>query len=77
MIMNNMLIKLYFSTGIRPEKNAVIEDIAAYLSTKEAKATIIANSGIVKINSTDKSWNDIKANYTLGIKKSDGTITIS
>ena len=29
-------IKLYFSTGIRPEKNAVIEDIAAYLSTKSS-----------------------------------------
>lgn len=29
-------IKLYFSTGIRPEKNAVIEDIATYLSTKSS-----------------------------------------
>lgn len=29
-------IKLYFSTGLRPEKNAVIEDIAAYLSTKSS-----------------------------------------
>lgn len=29
-------IKLYFSTGIRPEKNAAIEDIAAYLSTKSS-----------------------------------------
>lgn len=30
------IIKLYFSTGIRPEKNAVIEDIAAYLATKSS-----------------------------------------
>lgn len=30
------IIKLYFSTGIRPEKNAVIEDISAYLSTKSS-----------------------------------------
>lgn len=28
------IIKLYYDTGIKPEKNAVIEDIAAFLSTK-------------------------------------------
>ena len=57
------------------EKKQIVEAYVAYLSTKEAKATIIANSGIVKINSTDKSWNDIKANYPI-CGKDNSNITI-
>lgn len=57
------------------EKKQIVEAYVAYLSTKEAKATIIANSGIVKINSTDKSWNDIKANYPI-CEKDNSNITI-
>ncbi len=57
------------------EKKQIVEAYVAYLSTKEAKATIIANSGILKINSTDKSWNDIKANYPI-CEKDNSNITI-
>lgn len=47
----------------------------AYMSTKEAKATIIANSGIVKLNKDDKSWDDIKANYPI-TNQDNSNITI-
>lgn len=41
----------------------IVKAFVAYMGTKEGKATIASESGIVSTSSEDKSWDDIKANY--------------
>ena len=41
----------------------IVKAFVAYMGTKEGKATIASESGIVSITSDDKSWDEIKANY--------------
>ncbi len=43
----------------------IVDAFVAYLSTSTAKAIIKSNDGILTINASDKSWDDIKANYPI------------
>lgn len=56
-------------------KRQIVEAYLAYLTTIEAKATIIANSGIVEISATDPSWEDIKEDYPIA-NQDNSSITI-
>ena len=56
-------------------KKQIVEAFIAYLSTQEGKATIIAKSGIVELQDTDPSWEDIKNNYPI-VKQDNSKITI-
>lgn len=68
----NYIIRNEFDSDTKKD---IVNAFVAYMSTKEAKATIIANSGIVKLNKDDKSWDDIKANYPI-TNQSNSNITI-
>lgn len=46
----------------------ITEAFIAYLNTKEGKATIKAQDGIVSINADDPSWEDIKAYHPIVLK---------
>ncbi len=56
-----------FNYVTRADDNSVagqiIKAFVAYMGTKEGKATIASESGIVSTSSSDKSWDEIKANY--------------
>ena len=43
----------------------IVEAFVAYMSTTDAKAIIKSNDGILTISASDKSWDDIKANYPI------------
>ncbi len=43
----------------------IVQAFVAYLSTSTAKAIVQANDGILTISKSDKSWDDIKANYPI------------
>ncbi len=43
----------------------IVSAFVAYMSTSTAKAIIKSNDGILTIKTTDKSWDDIKANYPI------------
>ncbi|XFA98388.1 substrate-binding domain-containing protein [Candidatus Izemoplasma sp. B36] len=49
-------------TGMETEEQ-IVKAFLAYMGTIDGKATIQANSGILSIETTDQSWDDIKANY--------------
>lgn len=68
----NYIIRNEFDSDTKKD---IVNAFVAYMSTKEAKATIIANSGIVKLNKDDKSWDDIKANYPI-TNQDNSNITI-
>lgn len=53
----------------------ICEAFIAYMGTREGKATIINKNGILKSSATDKSWEDIKADYPV-TKKDNSKITI-
>jgi phosphate transport system substrate-binding protein len=61
----NYIIRSTYTTST---KQAIIEAFIAYLSTKEAKATIQSKDGIVSINPDDPSWNDIKVNFPITLE---------
>ena len=44
---------------------AIVEALVAYMETTEGKAVIMENGGIVNLESTDLSWNEIKDNYSI------------
>ncbi len=60
------------STYTNATKQAIIEAFIAYLSTKEAKATIQSKDGIVLINQNDPSWDDIKGNFPITLEDNQG-----
>lgn len=69
-----------FNYNIRSEfasdvERDIVNAFVAYLSTKEAKATIKGEGGIVAINATDPSWDDIKDNYPV-TKQDNSSVTI-
>lgn len=68
----NYIIRNEFDSDTKKD---IVNAFVAYMSTKEAKATIIANSGIVKLNKDDKNWDDIKANYPI-TNQDNSNITI-
>ena len=68
----NYIIRNEFDSDTKKD---IVNAFVAYMSTKEAKATIIANSGIVKLNKDDKNWDDIKANYPI-TNQNNSNITI-
>lgn len=43
----------------------IVAAFVAFMSTSTAKAIIKSNDGILTINTTDKSWDDIKGNYAI------------
>ncbi len=43
----------------------IVAAFVAYMSTSTAKAIIKSNDGILTIKTTDKSWDEIKANYPI------------
>lgn len=43
----------------------IVDAFIAYMNTKEGKAIIKSNDGILSITTSDKSWDDIKANYSI------------
>lgn len=57
------------------DKEAIIKAFVAFLSTKDAKTTIKSKHGIIDVKSTDKSWDDIKADYPIAAKD-NSAITI-
>lgn len=57
------------------EERKIIEAFVAFLSTKEAKATIIGEDGIVEIKDDDPEWENIKDNYPI-TKEDNSHITI-
>ncbi|MDY0063606.1 MAG: substrate-binding domain-containing protein [Bacilli bacterium] len=64
------LLKRNFNYIVRTEFSSTNEEqivtaFIAYLSTKEAKATVLGKDGIVAINESDPSWNDIKNDYPI------------
>lgn len=53
-------------TEFKDEKvGQIVEAFRAFLSTKDAKLTIKAKDGILKINDNDPTWDSIKANYPI------------
>lgn len=53
-------------TEFKNEKvGQIVEAFKAFLSTKDAKLTIKAKDGILKINDNDPTWDSIKANYPI------------
>lgn len=53
----------------------IVEAFLAFLTTSDAKSTIISEGGITEINNEDPSWNDIKADYPIS-NKDNSEITI-
>lgn len=59
----------------------IVKAFIAYMQTSTAKAIIKANDGILTISTSDKSWDEIKANYPIcnednsGVKVSFGGST--
>lgn len=68
----NYIIRNEFST---PDEEEIVKAFIAYLNTKEGKATIIANGGIVELKETDPLWNDIKGDHPVALKN-NSAITI-
>ena len=46
------------------EVEAIVEALVAYMGTKEGKAIIMENGGIVESTLSDQNWNDIKTDYS-------------
>lgn len=53
----------------------IVNAFLAYLSTKEGKATIKGNDGIVELHASDPSWNDIKGLHPIHLED-NSSITI-
>lgn len=53
----------------------IVRALIAYMKTKEGKQIIINKSGITKIESTDSSWDEIKANYPI-VNQDNSDVTI-
>ncbi|MBI9009252.1 MAG: substrate-binding domain-containing protein [Tenericutes bacterium] len=51
-------------TGMETEE-AIVEAFLAFMFTVEGKAIIADKGGIIESSSTDVSWDDIKANYSV------------
>ena len=68
----NYAVRNEFATDA---ERKIVTAFVAYLSTKEGKATIKANDGIVLINDNDLSWDDIKAQHPITLEDNSG-ITI-
>lgn len=47
------------------EVEEVVQALVAYMGTKEGKAIIMENGGIVESNTTDENWDDIKLSYSI------------
>lgn len=54
------------------KERQIVEAFVAYLSTKDAKATISGADGIVEIKTSDPSWEAIKANYPIILEDNSG-----
>lgn len=62
--------------GTDSKEKQIVEAFIAYTSTAEGKSIIQQKDGILDVNNTDKSWNDIKSNYPITtLDNSDITIT--
>lgn len=59
----NYIIRNDYTSDSKAGK--IVEAFVAYLSTSTAKAIVQANDGILTISKSDKSWDDIKANYPI------------
>lgn len=46
-------------------KEQIVDAYLAFLTTKEAKATVVEKHGILEIKSSDPSWQTIKSNYPI------------
>ncbi|MGM9969074.1 MAG: substrate-binding domain-containing protein [Anaeroplasma sp.] len=69
----NYCIRASYSNN---DNKDIVEAFVAYMSTKEGKATIQSKGGILTVESTDKSWNDIKNNYPIAAKD-NSSVTIN
>lgn len=57
------------------KEEQIVAAYLAYLQTKEAKATIIQNDGIVEIKDDDPSWETLKNDYPI-VNEDNSNITI-
>ncbi len=69
----NYIIRNDYASDSKAGK--IVEAFVAYLSTSTAKAIIKANDGILTLSTSDKSWDDIKANYPI-TKENNSDVTI-
>ncbi|MDD3171616.1 MAG: substrate-binding domain-containing protein [Bacilli bacterium] len=58
----NYIVRSDYSTTKEEE---IVEAYLAFLTTKDAKATIQSKDGIIEINSSDPTWDSIKNDYPI------------
>lgn len=67
---NTYLMKRNFNYIIRAsfaseQVQQIVEAFEAFLTTKDAKATMVQEGGILTINDSDPTWSSIKGNYAI------------
>ncbi|MGN1344283.1 MAG: substrate-binding domain-containing protein [Traorella sp.] len=68
----NYLVRSEFSNN---DVRDIVTAFVAFLSTKDAKLTIKGNDGIITINDSDPTWDNIKSSYPI-CNKDNSSITV-